>query len=897
MLLLAVCAALLGLYMSMEPTANRGLSPLDAVPADAAAILETSDAASIWHDLCGQSAIWKELMANDFYFRINAYGQLLDSALLQSPQLGAYLANRQIIISAHALPDGFGYLAVLETDPSISQKDLLSSFTTFFQVSESASVSEVHGVEIHAFTSRFADKSIYFFVQNGLAVVSMSEALASSAALALKDQNSVLQNISFRRARETRGSDARAQIYVRYDGLAGIVKAYADKAQHAHPFFRESWAEWSALDADLTSDAVSLRGFAVGAEGSGISKFAKADPAPLTLPEFMPAKTAWFTWMGFSGYSSFREIILHNHAGDTTVSHVSKLCKCPADSLAISWIGNEVAAFTTEPASTDYPEERFIAIHSSDPFRAWNQLTELAERLAAESETEIARESYDEVELLHIPMGKLYGAMLGAAFDGVIDPWCFADGEIVYFGQSPAALRRLIIALRTGKSLALNETFAGVKQQVSGNAHFLMYSSPARSVNVYSHLLDSAFAEAVQANAPVYRNLKSFIYEVTHFKENLYFNNVYLGHNPAALNESNSIWEAELSSQVTLPPVLVTNHLTGTLETIVQDDNGHLYLFSESGNLLWEIEVDGPVMGKVEQVDIYKNGKLQLLFNTDKSLYLIDRNGSMVAPFPVRLPGRPVNGVAAIDYDNNRDYRFFVGVTGGYILVFDEKGKEVRGWEFRDSEADITEEIRHIRIKSKDYIMAINENGKVHLLDRQGKKRHSVGGNLQGLAEGAWYLEKSQTHIAACALYYADTLGAMYRFRFDGRFDRFDMGRGRPVDYLFADLSGSGVPDCIALWPDAAEAIDFNGKVRWTYLVEEGDGKSITTLALSPKTNGIGIATTGPSQVTVLYQDGKPIANSPFYGGMAPVSGDLGKNGKMGLVTAHERQLFCYPID
>ena len=193
--------------------------------------------------------------------------------------------------------------------------------------------------------------------------------------------------------------------------------------------------------------------------------------------------------------------------------------------------------------------------------------------------------------------------------------------------------------------------------------------------------------------------------------------------------------------------------------------------------------------------------------------------------------------------------------------------------------------------------MAISEKGKVHLLDRQGKKRHSVGNELQGLSKGQWYLEKSQTHIAACALYYADTLGAMYRFRFDGRFDRFDMGRGRPVDYTFADLSGNGVPDCVALWRDVAEAIDFNGNVRWSYLIEEGDGKFITTLNIDSKTKGIAISTAEPPFLTVLYNDGHPIDNGPFYGNSIPVSGDLGKNGRMGLVTAHGRQLFCYPLD
>ena len=49
--------------------------------------------------------------------------------------------------------------------------------------------------------------------------------------------------------------------------------------------------------------------------------------------------------------------------------------------------------------------------------------------------------------------------------------------------------------------------------------------------------------------------------------------------------------------------------------------------------------------GDVHQIDLYKNGKLQLLFNTQSKLHLIDRNGNNVEQFPIGLVAKATNGL------------------------------------------------------------------------------------------------------------------------------------------------------------------------------------------------------------------------------------------------------------
>ena len=71
----------------------------------------------------------------------------------------------------------------------------------------------------------------------------------------------------------------------------------------------------------------------------------------------------------------------------------------------------------------------------------------------------------------------------------------------------------------------------------------------------------------------------------------------------------------------------------------------------------------------IYQIDFYKNGKLQLLFNTAAQLHLLDRNGNYVERYPVKLRSPATNGMALFDYEKSRDYRIFLaaedkGVNG-----------------------------------------------------------------------------------------------------------------------------------------------------------------------------------------------------------------------------------------
>ena len=181
-----------------------------------------------------------------------------------------------------------------------------------------------------------------------------------------------------------------------------------------------------------------------------------------------------------------------------------------------------------------------------------------------------------------------------------------------------------------------------------------------------------------------------------------------------------------LESEIINSPQWIKNHRTKDRDIIVQDYKNRVYLFSNTGKLYWKKNIDGNIIGRVKQVDLFKNGKLQIAFRTNKRLYILDRNGKNVKQFPIKIPiSKNLTPLSVFDYDKNRNYRFSIA-QGNNVIMYDRRAKKVKGFKFKKTKSSITNSPKHIRFGSKDFIIIQEENGNIQILDRQGNTRVRV---------------------------------------------------------------------------------------------------------------------------------------------------------------------------
>ena len=150
------------------------------------------------------------------------------------------------------------------------------------------------------------------------------------------------------------------------------------------------------------------------------------------------------------------------------------------------------------------------------------------------------------------------------------------------------------------------------------------------------------------------------------------------------------------TNKITVPPKWLKNHRNNQYDFAYQDDENYLYLYSNKGNLFWKKKLSSQIIGEIQQVDLYKNGRLQMAFRTSDKFFIIDRNGSIVKPFEISFKkSNNINPLSIFDYDNSKNYRFLLS-QDNLIKMYDNRGKIVSGFNPDEFNADILNPPVHI---------------------------------------------------------------------------------------------------------------------------------------------------------------------------------------------------------
>ena len=219
--------------------------------------------------------------------------------------------------------------------------------------------------------------------------------------------------------------------------------------------------------------------------------------------------------------------------------------------------------------------------------------------------------------------------------------------------------------------------------------------------------------------------------------------------------------------KITSDPIWVKNHSNNQFDFIFQDIENTLYYFSNNGDLIWKKQLPNQIIGDIQQIDIYKNGRLQLLFRTIDNLYLLDRNGGEVNELTIKIEGGIINNpVSVFDYENNRNYRIVIS-SDSKIFMFDSRGKIVTGFKPESINSNIVKSPVHIRIKGKDYILIQLENGDLKILNRTGQDRIKMNDKIDfGVNSVFSYMDSFLT---------SDKLGNLVRISEDGEIEKINI--------------------------------------------------------------------------------------------------------------------------
>ena len=327
------------------------------------------------------------------------------------------------------------------------------------------------------------------------------------------------------------------------------------------------------------------------------------------------------------------------------------------------------------------------------------------------------------------------------------------------------------------------------------------------------------------------------------------------------------------------------NHSDNTWYTVVQDSANTVHAISATGQPMWTYNAGAPIVGKIEGVDLYKNGKIQSVFATTEAVHAIDLLGRKVEGFPIRPKSKSAisTPLFVADYDGNRNYRFLFGTADGALHNHTADGKATRGWNFK-GRGTAPRHLAHLRAGTADYVFVSYADGRVDLLKRNGEPRYASRLVLPAYVGEPVFRVTSD--IARSSVLVTDTMGTVVEGVFgqaDGRVNRLANAPARATGgLLLTDVDRDRVDDLFYTTDTAVVGViggvDFNRSFR---------AKLLPDLRVFSFSDGmrIGVVLPTAKEFYLLEADGTNADGFPLFAGGIAFIRDLTNRGGFDLVT------------
>lgn len=462
-------------------------------------------------------------------------------------------------------------------------------------------------------------------------------------------------------------------------------------------------------------------------------------------------------------------------------------------------------------------------------------------------------------------------------------PWegeaYYADlGNFFIFTESQSQLRMVLDDYLADDVLTRSIYFKKLESAVT-DAHFSFYIKP-QAGSLENKLVDLNDTE---------HGINSIIFQRSAEIPFQTFYNLALSRNEMLRDQCPVLWNMYADTEISGGPWMFINHYSGDQEIVIQDKNNQLYLVNGEGKTLWKKQIADKIIDKVEMVDLYNNGKYQLLFTTTTALMAIDRNGNNVPGFPIELKDGGHVSPSVVRYKKKGDVRILVG-DGSKILNIDSEGKEVKGWTKPELTDVLQVPINFKSYGSKDYLIAYTSDNKLHLLDRRGKKRQKEQQVDPALMHPT--IQIGSTTNSSFVVGY-DTVGKIHFHKFSGDTSSksvLPVGRNVVAEKIEFDPASFAI-----LNEDRLFYRDGNGGVQLDYLLPEVMVPEVSVLSYEKK--WVGLNSNDSNSLYVIDLNGKMLDRMPVEGNGSPLLLDVDGNNVLELcVKSDNGELILYQL-
>lgn len=673
--------------------------------------------------------------------------------------------------------------------------------------------------------------------------------------------------------RGTAGKYVHANIYIDYSRIHMLFRPIVKEPRWEKLEGMGKLATWGELDLDIKEDAIILNGmtYVDQEEPLFLRAFAGQAPVRMELQEMMPSGTSWFLHLGISNRELFLDEFMKLLAGRGLWKDVETEVERLDSQYGIDPLGDLFTVMDDELAWFAYdgmkPGQQVLLVetrsHSEtrDIIMRWiGQYLQKHKFDMQAYRTEYRLDDQTRFQIYRLPEHYFKGQLPSQLFHNYFTLY----ENCLIFGPSVQVISRVIYQNILHKTFVSDPVHNEISDYFSNRSNLSLFMRPFAFLDGKREILDNDAAKKMDGMELFLRRIPGMVVQYSS-EEQLFYQSVSCKYTSQIREKALTVWESLLDSLAVMKPFLVVNHNTQEKEIFIQDASNKIYLINSTGRILWEQEIAGPILGSIFQVDYYRNGKLQYLFNTTGKLHLIDRNGNYVERYPVSLRAAATSPIALFDYDKSRDYRIFVAGEDRKIYVYDLEGNVVTGWKFGKTESTVTSAPQHFRIGDRDYI-AISDDTRSYFLDRRGRERVKPRERVVFSSRNSFTLDMNIREERPRWIS-TDTAGNVVCIYLDGTVStllRQEMGRNH--FFRMQDMDKDGLPDYIFAAGDELSVVGQDGKRLFSFRVRDRISDMPDIYKFSASDIKIGLTDRARNRIYLVNADGSLYEGFPLEG-------------------------------
>lgn len=871
---------------------------INVLPRNTVFAIEVKDV-SLQYKLLNQQLFWQQLCNNPLISQANNNIKYLDSLLNEQNDFEDWKEGENMVISFHAYKNNtVDELVMVETVKKIDIDDAISWIYENHKDRFNKSKRNFLGNTIYDFVDFKTQRAFSIAYKNKLFMVSTNGQLVEEA----------LINANVKKAFETSELDKLSYVkslgnynlYVNYKNLPLFVSSYIDLNKMPNLSPVETMAEWSALGVNVNKTNIHLKGVSITHDSlfQYFDCFNNLQSTEQSIKKLIPANATYYMGINFSDEKVFEQ----NLAEYYKVNNINTL-NMVRDSidnlpqylnlkknLKLS-IGNEIAQIGLHNPQLSIDSCQLLIVKLKNKEILVNEFRQL-------TQADDTTQHITDTLLANIP--NVYQVNLSTYFD-------YRWGNIFSRHQATFAFIYNDYMVLANNLITINEFY---QQQLksallSNNADFINHESelnPTNNIELIinndfmsqqvEQVLQPEFATTYAGNKGYFKKAKLFSFQMAATTDKNYVTNVQISFNVNESNKTQLMWDLDLDTNIVMEPQVVFHSPTNQNVIFVQDAKNQVYVINNESKILFKAPVVGRILGKVNQVDAFNNGKVQYLFNTSSQVYLLDENGKNLQGYPFWIPTGTNYPVVVTDFYKDKTYQIFA--VGKYykIWAYNIQSKLLPGWNPKNAWPNPVQNIQNFTFRNELISYVVDEKGKLNFYQLNGKTYNVFGFDSLNTYKYMAHEAIDSTHIK---FYYMDSTNLFKVKYFDAngvsKVNIIKTITSKPINSYFIN-----------------NELHFLNKTNTVYTIANNQGHILYTKSLPDSfnyqmqlmynSNGYHVSYLDSLAGKVYFEStaNKPVAEFPLKANLYYTFGNLMNDERNYLITSMDSKLLVYQV-